>query len=200
MTEESLEPQAFFSHGRPSNNSNGEEVNPESSGELPISQRQASAFQAAWLERRLLLVLYRSDTRRKEWLRQWIGQTQLPVAWLSLELADNSSESFFNHLAASLRSAFPELLGLMMSPSWGNASLEGAMVDLINACLLLPGHFWLILDGYQVISALPIHQAVTMLMDYLPPRMHVLLTCQGEPALPLAHWRARRQMVAINIG
>jgi LuxR family maltose regulon positive regulatory protein len=48
-----------------------------------------------------------------------------------------------------------------------------------------------VLDDYHTIDAPAIHQALALLIDYLPPHLHVMITTRVDPPLPLARWRAR---------
>jgi LuxR family transcriptional regulator, maltose regulon positive regulatory protein len=56
----------------------------------------------------------------------------------------------------------------------------------------------LVLDDYHVIMAEPIHDAITYLLDHLPPRMHLVITTRADPPLPLSRLRARGQLVKLR--
>ena len=49
----------------------------------------------------------------------------------------------------------------------------------------------LVLDDYHVITAPAIHGALALLLDYLPPQLHLVILTRADPALPLARLRAR---------
>ena len=49
---------------------------------------------------------------------------------------------------------------------------------------------------YEVITA--VHQALTFLLEHLPPQLHLLITTRSDPALPLSRLRARDQIVEIR--
>jgi len=49
----------------------------------------------------------------------------------------------------------------------------------------------LVLDDYHLITAEPVHEAVTFLLDHLPPSMHLILLTRADPPLALARMRAR---------
>jgi len=64
----------------------------------------------------------------------------------------------------------------------------------------------LVLDDYHVIDAAPggfpplgaVDQALTFLLEHLPPQMHVVITTREDPRLPLARLRARGQLTELR--
>src|SRR5216683_2287127 len=58
--------------------------------------------------------------------------------------------------------------------------------------------FALVLDDYHVITAAPIHRALTYLVEHLPPQMHLILATRSDPPLPLARLRARGQLTELR--
>ena len=56
----------------------------------------------------------------------------------------------------------------------------------------------LVLEDYHVITAQPIHEALTFLIDHLPAHLHLIITTRADPPLPLARWRARDQLSEIR--
>jgi LuxR family maltose regulon positive regulatory protein len=130
-----------------------------------------------------------------------------PVAWLSLNPADNDPTRFLTYLIAALQSMAPgtgqtaqELLHAPQSPA-----VESVLTLLVNdLCALTargePGgrHYVLVLEDYHTITVAAIHEAVTFLLDSLPPSMHLVIATRADPPLPLARLRARGQMVEIR--
>jgi len=56
----------------------------------------------------------------------------------------------------------------------------------------------LVLDDYHLITAPPIHRAVTYLLDHLPPQLHLVLATRADPPLPLARLRTRGHLTEIR--
>jgi LuxR family maltose regulon positive regulatory protein len=56
----------------------------------------------------------------------------------------------------------------------------------------------LALDDYHVITAAPIHQGLTFLLEHLPQRLHLLLATRADPPLPLARLRARGYVAEVR--
>jgi LuxR family transcriptional regulator, maltose regulon positive regulatory protein len=156
-----------------------------------------------------------------EWLRQRSGKAMqspkgegarkeaptLQVAWLALSEEDNDSTRFLTYLSTALNTWNPGLgdvalahLGAPEPPS-----PRAIMTLLINALSQLPvdhevGYrtYVLVLDDYHLIRALPIHDALTFLVEHAPSQFQLLLTSRVDPPLPLATWRARGQLMELR--
>ncbi|UCC87153.1 MAG: PD40 domain-containing protein [Anaerolineales bacterium] len=54
------------------------------------------------------------------------------------------------------------------------------------------------LDDYHFIETQSIDNALTFLLDHLPPQMHLVIASRTDPALPLSRLRAGRQLVELR--
>ncbi|MFL5698571.1 MAG: hypothetical protein ACJ797_15900 [Ktedonobacteraceae bacterium] len=134
-------------------------------------------------------------------LAQWLAQSGLPVAWLSLEPEDNDPVRFLTYLIAALQtvdcrlgtSALARLRTLQPSP------LETVLALLTNDLMVdKAGKIALVLDDYHTITAEPIHRAVTYLLEHLPLQLHLVISTRVDPPLPLARLRARGELVEMR--
>jgi hypothetical protein len=118
------------------------------------------------------------------------------MAWLSIGAEDNVLDRFFRCLLTAWEEVQP---GIRESPA---GLLLGAMAPdrdavlsaFINVASGLPEHTVFVLDDYHLIADPAIHQALTFLLDHLPPPLHVVLVGRAEPPLPLARYRARDEV------
>ncbi|MDH3676610.1 MAG: tetratricopeptide repeat protein, partial [Anaerolineae bacterium] len=55
-----------------------------------------------------------------------------------------------------------------------------------------------VLDDYHVITLPAIHEALTFLLDHLPPQMHLVITSRADLPLSLSRLRVRRQLTEIR--
>ena len=62
---------------------------------------------------------------------------------------------------------------------------DAVLVSLINDLDVLAGPTVLALDDYHVIDAPAVHEAVTFLLDNLPPQVTLAMTTRADPPLPL---------------
>jgi LuxR family transcriptional regulator, maltose regulon positive regulatory protein len=134
-------------------------------------------------------------------LAQWACSSRLTVAWLSVEEAENDVAHFFRYLLAAWEKAQPGvkdsplglLLGAMMPDS------EAVLTAFINVANEMSGHTIFVLDDYHVIKDSSIHQALTFLLDHLPPTLHFVLAGREEPPLSLARYRARQELMELRV-
>ena len=119
------------------------------------------------------------------------------VAWLSLDRADNDAASFWTYVIGALRtvaagvgeSALPLLRAPQPSP------IGTVLTVLLNDLGTIAADIVLVLDDYHVIDASDVQDGMAFLLDHLPPRLHVVIASRADPALPLARWRARGELV-----
>lgn len=132
---------------------------------------------------------------------QWMAETERPVAWLSLDEDDNDPLRFLAYLLAAMRRVVPEVGQGMdgIAPSADTPDMTG----LLTQTLLVPVSMTdspvaCVLDDFHTIRAKVVQDAVSWLVDHLPPSMHLLLTTREEPALSVPLWRARDQVTEIR--
>jgi LuxR family maltose regulon positive regulatory protein len=156
------------------------------------------------LTRKLTLISAPAGFGKTTLLSDWFLTTQRRVTWLSLDQADNDPTRFWAYFLAGLQMLQEDLVkdaqdflhaeGRQMNP----AQLETFITILINDISSYPDEFAFVLDDYQQIDSLAIHDGIVFLVDHLPPRMHLILTCRADPPLPLARLRARAQMTELR--
>ena len=132
-----------------------------------------------------------------------------PVAWISLDSGDNDLMRFAAYLIAALQTqiAVPETANLqsvaLAAPPLSLQPMLTALINEIAAILNHPstglgGCLVLILDDYHLITAQPIHDALTFLVDHLPDRMQVAVATRADPPLPLARLRGRAELTELR--
>jgi LuxR family maltose regulon positive regulatory protein len=133
-------------------------------------------------------------------LAEWITQTSLPVAWLSLDNGDNDPYRFLSYLISALES-IDEGIGIearqiMQSPQLAppHIILSSLMNDLGKAA---KPHV-LVLDDYQFITEHAVHETMAYLLDHIPPNMHLLISTRADPPLQLGRLRAHDQMLELR--
>jgi LuxR family maltose regulon positive regulatory protein len=122
------------------------------------------------------------------------------VAWLSLDEGDNDPTRFLAYLVAALQTIAANVgegvMGLLQSPQ--PLPIERILTALLNEITTIPDNFVLVLDDYHLIEAQPIDEALTFLLDHLPPQMHLVITTREDPQLPRARYRARGQLTELR--
>ncbi|MCK4314751.1 MAG: hypothetical protein KAX24_03175, partial [Anaerolineae bacterium] len=117
-----------------------------------------------------------------------------------LDEGDNDPARFLAYFVAALQTIEANVgagtLGALQSPQ--PPPIEAVLTALINDISEIPAPFVLILDDYHLITAQPIHNALTFLLDHLPPQMHLVIAGRADPPLPLARLRGRGQLTELR--
>ncbi len=157
------------------------------------------------LRRRLTLISAPAGFGKTTLVSEWVAgckrsEPKGRVAWLSLDEGDSDPTRFLTYLIAALQTITPSIgkgvLGALQSPQ--PPSAESILTALLNEIAAIPDHFILVLDDYHVIDAKPIDQALTFLIEHLPPQMHLVITTREDPHLSLAQLRVRDQLVELR--
>ena len=154
------------------------------------------------LARRLILVCAPAGSGKTTLLADWAASGNRPVAWLSLDAADNDPVRLWRHVVAALDRARPgiaERVGPLLGPP-APPSFEGLVTALINdlAAQAGDGEVLLVLDDYHLIDAQPVHVSLGFLLEHLPPGLHLVLASRADPPLPLARLRAGGQLAELR--
>lgn len=158
---------------------------------------------AEGMNRKLTLVSapagYGKTTLLSEWRMIHLG-SEYPLAWVSLEEADNDPSRFLSYLVATLQTVKAgigdSVLASLRSPQ--PPPVESVLAALINDIAAVPEEFALVLDDYHVIEAQPIQGAIAFLLEHMSPQMHLVIASRTDPPLPLARLRARGQMTELR--
>ncbi|MEM7346912.1 MAG: tetratricopeptide repeat protein [Chloroflexota bacterium] len=146
--------------------------------------------------RKLTLISAPAGFGKTTLVSEWIASNEHPTAWLSLDERDNDAVRFLAYLIAALQTVADqvgkEALALLEGPQ--QPPLETILTTLLNEITTIPDHFTLVLDDYHLIEAKAVDEALSFLLEHLPPQMHLLITTREDPPLPLARYRARSQM------
>jgi LuxR family maltose regulon positive regulatory protein len=121
-------------------------------------------------------------------------------AWLSLDEQDNDPVRFLAYFVAALQRVEPGL-GRQLEPLLAAPTpppLNDAVTLLLNEVATLDQPFVLALDDYHLIHQQSIHQALTLLVEQMPPAMRLVLISRADPPFPLARWRVRRLLTEVR--
>ena len=154
-------------------------------------------------DRKLTLVSAPAGSGKTTLLAEWLAATpagERLAAWVSLDQSDNDPMLFWAYFITALQTVRSGVggnaLSLLHSPQ--PPPVESVLTTLINEINTIQRDFALILDDYHVVDAQPIHNAITFLLDHLPPRMHLVIASRSDPPLPLARLRARGEVTELR--
>lgn len=154
------------------------------------------------LHRKLTLISAPAGFGKTTLVSEWIAAGERPFAWLSLDERDNDLTRFLTYLIAALQTHTPALgkkaLALLESPEPPPA--ESVLTTLLNEIAAIPDELALVLDDYHILDAAPpIDQALTFLLEHLPPQMHLVITTREDPPLPLSRLRVRGLLTELRV-
>ena len=153
-------------------------------------------------ESRLTLVSAPAGFGKTTLLAEWLGETpgdDRSVAWLSLDPSDSEPSSFWTYVVAAFQRAVPcvgsgalELIASSPLPT------DLVLTTLLNELAAAPGEVWLVLDDYHLVDSRDVRDGMTLLLEHLPPHVHLVLSTRADPDLPLSRWRVRGELVEIR--
>lgn len=133
------------------------------------------------------------------WREQLLADGMI-VAWLTLDQDDNEESRFADYLTAAITEVLgqlndetPEQLG-----AGKMVSVKVQLTSLVNMLSTLGREVVLVLDDYDKITDATIHGHLAFLLHHIPANLHVVLACRALPALNLALFRVRNQLVEID--
>jgi LuxR family transcriptional regulator, maltose regulon positive regulatory protein len=133
-------------------------------------------------------------------LGEWVAGCERPVAWLSMDEEDNDPTRFLAYFVAALQTIAPDIgegvLGVLQSPQ--PPPIESILTALLNEIDTVPDDFVLVLDDYHVIDGSAVEEALSFVLEHLPPGMHLVIATREDPQLPLARLRARGQLSEVR--
>ena len=151
--------------------------------------------------RKLTLISAPAGFGKTTLISEWVASCRQPVAWLSLDEGDNDPTLFLTYLIAALQTlALSKVEGIAANIGKGALAIlqsaqplptESILTTLLNEIAVIPDHFILVLDDYHLIDSKPVDEALTFLLEHLPPQIHLVITTREDPQLPLSRLRAR---------
>jgi LuxR family maltose regulon positive regulatory protein len=152
------------------------------------------------LMRKLTLVSAPAGFGKTTLLGEWVRSCGRPVAWISLDENDNDLTRYMTYFVAALQTIEADIgqgvLSAFQAPQ--PPPIESVLTGLINEIAAVQEQFVLVLDDYHAIEAEAIHNALTFLIDHLPPQMHMVIATRVDPPLPIARLRGRGQLTELR--
>jgi LuxR family transcriptional regulator, maltose regulon positive regulatory protein len=73
------------------------------------------------------------------------------------------------------------------------------LTALVNGLASVSDPFLLVLDDYHTSATPAVDQALTFLLEHMPPQLHLVLATREDPHLPLARLRAQDQLSELRV-
>lgn len=152
------------------------------------------------LARKLTLLLAPAGFGKTTLLAQWAAHSQRQVAWITLGNEENDPSRFLAYLVGALQQVYPaiEQRALVSSYAGQQESLPTAIAVLLNELAALPEEVIVIFDNFQAIKNPVIQNTLTLMLDHLPPYIHLVVAGRSEPLCPLARLHASQQLTELR--
>ena len=128
---------------------------------------------------------------KSTFLSYYLTGTKHPMIWISLDHRDDDFSRFWGNFITAIQRIEPGLgersLSILQK---SEPSFENALTELINEIIQTIPDLIIVFDDYHEITNTAVHDSVTFLMDYLPPRAHLFISSRIDPPLPIARLRA----------
>jgi LuxR family maltose regulon positive regulatory protein len=122
------------------------------------------------------------------------------AAWLSLDEQDDDLTTFWSYFVGALqtirRGTGEAALAVLQTND--ARSVMGILGGLINELTELKTDMAVVVDDYQVIQDLEIHQSLQFLLEHCPDNLHLAISSRSDPPIPLARLRAQGKMQEIR--
>jgi LuxR family maltose regulon positive regulatory protein len=161
------------------------------------------------LNRKLTLISAPAGFGKTTLVSEWIASCEQPVAWLSLDEGDNDSTRFLTYVIVALQTIIPNIgaNALRMLQSAQPQPSDSVLTILLNEISTSPDNpltgseqrFILVLDDYHVIEDKAVDNALSFLLERMPPQIHLVITTREDPNLPLARLRVRNQLTELRV-
>jgi LuxR family maltose regulon positive regulatory protein len=125
------------------------------------------------------------------------------IAWLSLDEGDDDPTRFLTYFITALKQVegIEPILGdvaLSMLRSPQPPPTNVILTSLINEVAEISDRIILVLDDYHSIEASPVDDALTFLLEHLPPQIHLVIATRDDPNLQISRLRGRDQLTELR--
>lgn len=155
---------------------------------------------AQGLQRKLTLISTPAGFGKSTLLSTGTSALDCPVAWFSLDEADNNPVRFWSYFITCLQTVYTKIGQSMLVAleNFPTPHVEPLLISLINELVEMPEEIAFVLDDYHVIEAEPVHNAIDFLLEHMPPQFHLVIATRIDPPLRLSLLRGRGQLIELR--
>ena len=165
-----------------------------------LERVNAGLVQGGEFLRKLTLVSAPAGYGKTTLVSEWLHGLGLPVAWLSLDEADNDPNRFIAYSVAAIQTIQPgfgaSIQAMIQTPQ--PPPVEVLLNIILNELAALTSLTVVVLDDYHVIKNLALHRQVSFILEHLPSRMHLVLITREDPLISVSRLRANNQVLEIR--
>ncbi|RJX19766.1 MAG: hypothetical protein C4575_07960 [Desulforudis sp.] len=131
----------------------------------------------------------------------WLDISDCPNAWVSLDERDNHFGRFLGYFLSAVELLFPAAAPKTqaLAKDWEPKSLPRLAANLVNELEQIRDNFILVLDNFHYVQNQAVNDLLAEMLDHPSRRLHLVLITRRDPSLPLANFRARKQLNEIRV-
>ncbi len=163
-------------------------------------QRLVSAIEQGVQRHRVTVITAPAGYGKTTLLADWARASDFSIAWVSLDEDDNAIERFLRYTFWAWERIESEIADSRLAVLLGamDPDIEAVLTEVINFANRSSAQTVLVFDDIHLLDEPAIFEALAFLVDHLPPTLHLVLSGRSEPAMPLARYRARSQLLEIR--
>ena len=152
------------------------------------------------LSRKLILVSAPAGFGKTTLICDWIDQTHVPAAWVSLDRRDNEPSEFLRYLIAGLQTIDPDIgktaFTLLLAPQQPES--ESIIALLLNDLIKFSRSLILVLDDFHLIQSREIIEIMKFIVDHLTSNLHLVVSSRSDPPLSISRLRSQNELLEIR--
>ncbi|GAB4425261.1 MAG: hypothetical protein OHK0015_05060 [Chloroflexi bacterium OHK40] len=149
-------------------------------------------------DRRLTLVAAPAGFGKTTMLSTWAASSSHRVAWMALSPLESDPAMFASLLTAAVQQVGAQPAATAVVNGDPLPEPQTLVALALNAVAALDEPVALVLDGYEAVGSVATQALVAFMVQHAPPVLRFIIASRGEPALPLALLRARRQLAELR--
>lgn len=148
----------------------------------------------------LISIIGQAGSGKTSLVSQWIMHDALRSIWYSLDETDNEADLFLRYFLTALSDEDDQMAEsfapfLQYREKLNSKEILPYIIQQLDA---LSYDLFVILDDYHVIANDEIHEVLSRLLRYLPPKMHFIIISRSKIPFSLALLRMRNQLTEIG--
>ncbi|WP_144023740.1 LuxR C-terminal-related transcriptional regulator [Paenibacillus sp. FSL H8-0548] len=132
-------------------------------------------------------------------LSEWVKQSSVPAAWISIDQLDNDWVQFWSYVTASIEQKIPDFgksVWLELEKGHSVSSVP-TLIALLNELNAITSELVIILDDYQFIELPAIHRSLVYLLEHLPVHIHIYIASRTDLSIPTTRLLAKGELHTI---
>ena len=167
-----------------------------------IDRNRLLAKMNRYKDKKLTCITAPAGYGKTVFVRQFVESTALQCVWYQLDTFDNEPALFFQYLIAGLANEIPELMTEQIELDTDNNKNDERFLTLFSSIIQelntkLKKELIVVFDDFHLISDPEILRFMEYFLNYLPTKIHIIISCRYLPNLQLLRLNAAGNVIEI---